>query len=196
MNYSKFRELNKKLYFKVNDVAALLKVKPASARVICHRYARKGLFISLKNNFYILAEQWEKSGTGDFYRIANFLQVPSYISFTSALSYHGATTQVQRNFIESACVRRSKQYRIRETVFNFFKLKKELYFDFRNAGNLFMASAEKAFLDSVYLQAYGKYKFDNAAVDHSKLNKSRIRLLLKRFPEKIKSEVKKYAGFD
>ncbi|MFH1777535.1 MAG: type IV toxin-antitoxin system AbiEi family antitoxin domain-containing protein [Candidatus Omnitrophota bacterium] len=116
-------KLKQKPYFTVEDLAEVWKIKPASAKVVCSRYVKKGIFIRLKKNFYILEENWEHFSRDHFLRTANFLQVPSYVSFMTALSLHEVTTQVQRDFYESASVRRSVQFTSRGVVFNFYKLK-------------------------------------------------------------------------
>lgn len=193
MKYQRLVVLKEKLYFTVADVAGVLDIQVDSARVLCNRYTKNGLFIRLKKNFYILTQNWDlvaKTNDGLF-RIANYLQVPSYISFLTALAYYEITTQVQQNFIESAGVKRSIQYEVKNTAFIYYKLKKEYYFDFIKQDNIFIATKEKAFLDAVYLYSFGKYALDFTALDLNKLNKSRITKLICRYPEQTQDIVKK-----
>jgi len=191
MEYEKLRKLKNKLFFTIEDLAYIFKIKPSSAKVMCSRYVKKEIFIRIKNNFYILRDKWENLSTTDFFRLANFLQVPSYISFMSGLSFYEVTTQVQRNFFESAAVRRSVRFEAEEAVFNFYKLKKNLYFDFIKDNNIFIATKEKAFIDSVYLYSFGKYKLDIDSIDFDKLNKERIKKIIKVYPQKTKVIIKK-----
>ena len=123
MDYSDLKKLSNKLFFTVYDVSELLNIKVESARVLCSRYAQKNIFIRLKNNFYIVDQKWEHLSKKDFFQVANFLQVPSYISCMTALSHYEVTTQVQQNFFESASVKRSKQIKAREVVFYFYNLR-------------------------------------------------------------------------
>jgi predicted transcriptional regulator of viral defense system len=184
MKYSGLRKLRKRFYFTVEDLQDLLEIKPESARVLCTRYTKDGLFIRLKRNFYILDESWESFAKADFLKIANLLQVPSYISFMTALSWYEITTQVQRDFFESASLKRSIRFDIRGTAFNFCKLQKKYYFDFVKEDDIFIATKEKAFVDSVYLFSFGKYRIDFNSLDLDKLDKSRLSEILMSYPQK------------
>ncbi|OIO75728.1 MAG: hypothetical protein AUJ85_02310 [Elusimicrobia bacterium CG1_02_37_114] len=191
MNYSKIRKLKDKLYFSIENIENYLNVKKSSARMFCSRYVKNGLFIRLKNNFYTLRENWEKITQEELFLITNSIQVPSYISFMSALCYYDISTQVQRNYIESAVLKRSKTYEIENTVFNYYKLKNNLYFGFQKLNGFFIATKEKAFFDSVYLYSLGRYKFDVSSLDLDKLDRKKIKNMLKYFPEKTKNIVVK-----
>lgn len=191
MNYLKLRELNNKVYFGIEDLADLLKIKPESAKVLCSRYVKNGLFVRIKRNFYVLAEAWEKFGTKDLLKAANLLQTPSYISFLTALSEYELTTQVQQNYIESACLKRSVKINVAGVTFNYYKLKKEHYFDFVKKDGVFIATKEKAFVDAVYLYSFGKYRLDFDSLDLRKVNKARVKDIIKHYPDKTKSLIKK-----
>jgi len=191
MDYMRLRILNKRLYFKTEDLANVLGVKKSSSKVICNRYVKKGIILRLKKDFYILREKWDNLRIEEFFRLANFLQVPSYISFMTALSFYEITTQVQRNFFESASLKRSRTFKIEDTLFNFYKLKNEYYFGFDKVNNVFIATKEKAFVDSIYLYSFGKYKIDLASLDLAKLNKNRIKKILNIYPQKTREAIKK-----
>ncbi len=189
--YSKLRKLRDGLIFTVEDVEDLLGIRHESARVLCTRYVKNGLFIRLKRNLYILPERWEDLSRENFLRISNLLQVPSYISFITALSLYEVTTQVQRDFFESAASKRSVSFKIEGVRFNYYKIKRKYYFDFVKEGDIFVATKEKAFLDSAYLYSFGKYKIDFSSLDLDKLDKNRIKKLLKLYPEKTGGIVRK-----
>ncbi|MCS7163622.1 MAG: hypothetical protein NZ845_01300 [Thermodesulfovibrio sp.] len=186
MKYLKIKDLEDKLYFNYNDVAQLLEIKEKSAKVFCSRYVKKGIFIRLKKDFYILKDRWQRNSIQDFYKISNMLQVPSYISLMTALSFYEVTTQVQRDYFESVCIKRTERIEIEGVKFNFYKLKKEIYFDFIKERDFFIASKEKAFIDAIYLYSFGKYAFDIDSIDIGKLDIKRIKSLIKKFPEKTK----------
>ena len=189
MNYSDLKKLKERLYFTVEDAQDVFGIKPGSARVLCTRYTQKGIFVRLKKNLYVLDEKWGNYTREDFYRISNVLQVPSYISFMSALSFYEVTTQVQRDFFENASLKRSVRFDIKGTAFNFYKLKKEYYFDFIRDNDIFIATKEKAFVDSIYLFSFGKYKIDLSSLDLDKLDKKRIAKIIKAYPLKTKKIV-------
>lgn len=189
MDYNELKKLKEKLYFTVSDLQALSGASRASARVLCARYAKKGIFVRLKNNFYVLDQKWDTFSRGDFLKIANFLQVPSYVSFMTALSIYEVTTQVQRNYFESVSLKRSKRIDVKDAVFNYYKLKKDYYFDFIKKGDFFIATKEKALVDSAYLYSFGRYKFDFASLDLKKIDKERVKKIIKAFPLRTKAVV-------
>ena len=109
-----------------------------------------------------------------------------------ALSYYEITTQVQRGVIESVCVKRTLKKTIENIEFNYFyKINRNLYFDFLKKDDFFIASKEKAFVDAVYLYSFGKYSFDFDSIDISKLDMKRIKKIIKNFPERTKQTLKK-----
>ncbi len=191
MKYLELKALSNNLYFNSQDVAEILGIKAASARVVCTRYVKRGLFIRLKKDLYVLRERWQGNAWVDFFKISNLLQVPSYISLMTALSFYEVTTQVQRGVFESVCIRRTANYEVEDVVFNFYKLKKGLYFDFLKRDDFFIATKEKAFLDAVYLHSLGRYAFDFDSIDVNKFDTQRIRRLLRDYPERTKRSVRR-----
>ena len=191
MDPIKLKALEKKLFFHSDDISRLFQIQPESAHVLSSRYVKRGIFIRLKNNFYILTYMWERYTREDLYRISNFLQVPSYLSLITALSFYGITTQVPQGFFENVCLKRTVSFEAEGVTFNFMKLKKSYYFDFEKKNNVFMATKEKAFIDAVYLYSVGKYKLDTSAIDFQKLDIERIKKLIEVFPDKTKRIVSK-----
>lgn len=186
MNYPLLSSLGDRLFFSVDDAAEILGITISSAHVLCSRYVRKGLFIRLKRNVYIVAQRWRNLGRTDFLTVANFLQVPSYISFLSALAYYEVTTQVPRMVWESASLKRSKLFSVRGVEFRYYRLSRSLYQGFLNADGLFIAEREKAFLDSVYLSSLGRYSLDVSALDLGKLKRAEIEGWLRYYPARTK----------
>lgn len=194
MDYARLKQLQKKLYFTVRDLADTLGIKIESARVLASRYTKDGIFIRLKNNFYVLEQKWAGLAQEDFFMLSNYLQVPSYISLTSALWFYEITTQVPRNFFESISLKRSQKFNIKGASFLYYKVKKEFYGDFIRRGNFFIAAREKAFIDAVYLYSFGKYKLDFSSLDTAKLDKRRLKQIIKKYPDKTKQIVRKICG--
>ena len=191
MDYQSIRKLQKKLYFSLEDISDILEIKRASARVLCNRYAKQGLLVRLKRDFYTTEQNWEQFQRGDFFKIANRLQVPSYISFLSALSFYEATTQIQNTFFESASLKRSIRFSVRTSDFVFYKLKKEYYFDFIKQGEVFIATREKALIDAIHLYAFGRYALDLSAIDLNAFDKKRIKSIISVFPSRTRGVVEK-----
>jgi predicted transcriptional regulator of viral defense system len=184
-------ELGNKLYFSVSDLAQVLQITRESAKVLASRYRKNRVFMRLKKDFYVLSSNWRKYTIEQYLQIANVLQVPSYISFMTALNYYEITTQVQRNFFESAAQKRTVSYNIDGTVFAYYKLKKDYYFDFTRLNNIFISTKEKAFIDAIYLFSFGKYRLDIDSLDMTRLENRAIKSIIKTYPEKTKRIVRR-----
>lgn len=156
------------------DIANLLSIGKESAKVTATRYARKGLLIRLKRDFYIPVNIFEKFNEKDFFKAANIIQAPSYISLTSALSYYNISTQQLQNVYESIAVKRTKHVKVRNIEFIFNLVKKKFYTGFTLEDNFFIAEPEKALADIVYLTSLAKYSCDFTAINFKRLNKKKI----------------------
>ena len=190
MNLARLRQIPS-LVFSSSMVGEQLKISPSSAKVACHRYVKQGILLRLKRDLYILADCWERLAEAELYTLANRLQVPSYISLTAALSYYEITTQVQQSVVESAAVVRTAQIEVRERVFKYIKLKKNLYTGFIKKNGFFIATPEKAFLDAVYLMSMNRYRLDLSAIDLSKLEARSLFWQAKTFPMKTRQLLEK-----
>jgi predicted transcriptional regulator of viral defense system len=120
----------------------------------------------------------------DLFQIANYLQVPSYVSLMTALSHYGLTTQVQRGFVESVSMKRTKAFVRGGTAFRYLKVSAALYGGFVKDKGIFIASPEKALIDSIYLAAMGRYTLDVASLDLSKLDRKKLIQLAANHPSK------------
>ena len=180
MRYQQIAD-SKYTFFASADVAERLAIKPQSAVVFCNRYVKSGLMIRMKRDLYVLTEKWRYLKPVDFFLAANRLQVPSYLSLTTALSFYRITTQVQQVYFESIAVKQN-QYDIQGTIFRYFKVKKDLYFGFVRQDGIFIATPEKALWDAVYLQSLGRYTLDVAALDLKKIKKATLDDMTSRFP--------------
>jgi hypothetical protein len=109
----------------------------------------------------------------------------------TALSRYEVTTQVQRNFFESASLKRTKHIEVKDVTFNFYKLNRKYYFDFLKEGHFFIATMEKALLDSLYLYSFGKYRIDISSIDFDKFDNNKIKQMLDIYPPKTAKTVKK-----
>ena len=194
MNRDVWGLLKKSLFFSSEDVADLFGVTKASAQVFCSRQVKNGAFICLKKDFYLLDESRPYLDRQDFFAIANHLQVPSYISCTTALVYHGVTTQTPQGWYESVALKRSIQYAAGGSTFSYFKLRKDFYFGFTKTGTFFMAQKEKAFLDACHFSVHGRFDFDRAALDMDRFDKAVLETLMAPFPMRTLNKVKDIWG--
>ena len=193
MSYSELLKIEKP-FFSLDDVAYALGIQPASAAVLCSRYVKKGLLVRLKRGLYARTEQVRNFGQLDLFRLANFLQVPSYISLTTALSYYGLTTQVQRGFFESISLKRTRKFEVAQFTFHYSKISTDLYKGFERVEGFFIALPEKALLDSLYLASLGRYSLDTSALALSKVNGEVLENLLLLFPSRVRTFMENCCG--
>lgn len=191
MNYSILKDI-KKTYFGYEEIARVLGIASESARVSANRYVKQGILLRAKRNLYILKDRWEAMTREERFAIANMIQVPSYVSLMSALDYYEITTQMQRNFIESLALKRTKEIKISNVVLNFTRINKSLYFGFIKERSFFIATPEKAFLDAVYLMSLKRYNLDLSSIDKDKLDIAKIKAIAVKFPKKTREVLKKY----
>ncbi|MFH1394855.1 MAG: hypothetical protein ABIH09_01720 [Candidatus Omnitrophota bacterium] len=183
MNYAKLNHITK-LYFGYEEIAKTLGTKLKSARVEANRYVKQGLLVRIKRNLYILNNRWVTLEIEEKFLLANVVQVPSYISLMTALSFYEITSLIQQGFIESIAIKRTKRLEIKNTVLTYTKIQHALYADFIKNKVFFIATPEKAFLDALYLMSLNRYFFDISSIDFNKLNQTKLKFLLKNFPKK------------
>ncbi len=191
MNVSALRNI-RKLYFGYEELARVLGISMASARVVASRYVKMDLLLRIKRNLYVLREVWDRATKEEKFMLANLGETPSYISLMTALEYYDATTQVQRGFFESVGLQRTKTISVGGSVFRYSKISANLYFGFEKINGYFIASPEKALVDAVYLTSYGRYAFDLTSVDMEKLDASVIEKIARRFPGRTMSRLESY----
>lgn len=99
-----------------------------------------------------------ESGASDF-EIANFIIQPSYISFESALSFHGILSQFPYS-ITSATTERSKKIELDNKTFEYTKIDNRLFNGYIKENSFLIASKEKALFDYLYLASRGLRSID------------------------------------
>jgi len=191
MNYAKIGRLNK-LYFNYRDISSAFGISLGSSRVAATRLVKSGDLTRIKRDFYVLSQKWSSSSLEDRFILANLIQVPSYISLMTALSYYEVTTQLQRDFIESVVYYRTKHVEVNDSSFNYSKINRELYFGFTKLNGFFIASPEKAFLDAFYLKSLKKYNFDLTSINFDKLNMKLIASMAVKYPILTRKRLLKY----
>ena len=192
MTYERILRKITKPFFTLDEVAFALDLKPESAAVLCNRYVKKGLLTRLKRGLYARTETLANLGQVELFQIANFLQVPSYISLATALSYYGLTTQVQRKFFESICVKRTKTFDRGGLSFRYIKINPRLYRGFKRDKGVFIALPEKAILDAFYLDSMGRYPLDISSLDLKKLDEQSLTELARIYPSKAVKHFERY----
>ena len=152
-NFSQFLFHWNKPFLRDQDLLILFKGE-STRRYDAVKYAlKKGIFIHVKRGVYLLGPPYGK-GQCDPFELAEVLYGPSYISFESALSYHGWIPEAVYVTI-SACAKRSK---IIETCLGNFSYShtpaSHFFMNVSRQGNgenaFFLAEPWKAIGDMIY----------------------------------------------
>ena len=133
----------------LNDVARIIQKSKAYTRVYVNRLSKKNLLREVEKGKYATSE--------DPFEIGSNLIFPSYISFISAYSIYGFTTQTPIE-LQVISLKSKKPLSTGNTRILFVKFKKQNFFGykrekFRNR-YIFIAEPEKAIVDSLYLPRY------------------------------------------
>jgi len=193
MSYERLLKIDKP-FFTQYDVAHAIGTKLASAEVLCSRYVKKGLLMRLKRGFYARTETLSHLNQIDLFRIANILQVPSYISLMTALSYYGITTQMQKGFFESISVKRTKTFQIGGLSFHYIKIRPDLYREFIKRNGVFIALPEKAVMDTFYLASLGRYSLDGSSLDLTMVDEGMLAEFSNLYPPKVRKYFEEMYG--
>lgn len=117
------------------------------------RLIAKKQLIHVKKGLYITQQSVERGELSEF-QVANFMYGPSYVSFFTALSYHGIIPE-RVNVIESAVLKRSKEVEIDLGRFTYQKMNEATFYlgvDHTLQGpiGILVASPTKAILDILW----------------------------------------------
>lgn len=120
--------------------------------------SKAGWLVRLKRGLYLVVTDVSTLGLADVSDlvIAQALNEDAYISFESALQYHGLFDQLLRR-VDAVTTRTPKRYTVGQTTYSFSKIKADLYFGFTqervNNHLVRIAEAEKALLDILYFRS-------------------------------------------
>lgn len=161
--------------------------------------AKLGWLIRIKRGLYVVVTDIGSLSTEgvSFYSIAQALNKHSYISFESALQYHGMFDQMLSS-IGAVTFRRARHYKVKNTDIRFFRIKESLYFGFSkersDIGLVNIASKEKALLDILYFRSNTYYA--SLVWEKLKEGKDNINMrLLKNYAGKMTFDVIRQVGF-
>lgn len=165
-------------YFTFADIRKISNLKEESLRVILARLVKRGEILSLRKGIYavdISKINWEQ--------LAIDLYSPSYHSFEWALSRHNLLSQRPASFT-LATLKRANRIEIKNNLFIYRHIKRELFWGFDKYDNYLMADPEKSFLDLAYLSLNGYAKFDPDEMNFGLINKIKLKKYLNRFNHK------------
>ncbi|MEW6405399.1 MAG: type IV toxin-antitoxin system AbiEi family antitoxin domain-containing protein [Chloroflexota bacterium] len=173
-----------KPYFSPADLEKVLGQKRPALYVTLNRLVNYGVLKRLRRGVYQVAMQ-----TANLPGIANQLVYPSYLSFESALSRYGILSQVPY-ILTFATSQRSRQLTLGNTIVEFRQLKRELFFGYTLQNKLYVAEAEKALLDQLYMVTRGLSSLALEDLELSPLDVERLQMYALRFPPTVQATVK------
>ncbi|OGG21835.1 hypothetical protein A3D03_04930 [Candidatus Gottesmanbacteria bacterium RIFCSPHIGHO2_02_FULL_40_13] len=172
-------------YFSVADMEMITALSKASLKVALSRLTAKKILTRVKRGVYQLS-----LAEIDVKKIANQLYYPSYLSFESALSIYGILSQIPytQTF---ATVKKSKKMNLNNTEVEFTQIKKDLFFGYLLENGIYIAEAEKALLDELYLISRGKRTLNIEELNLKEIKEEKMDEYAKKFPSYIMAEVDK-----
>ncbi|OGM89726.1 hypothetical protein A2108_01255 [Candidatus Wolfebacteria bacterium GWA1_42_9] len=148
------------------------------ASVFISHNADSGLFLKLRNGFYMI-----KDSHPSHYLIANKLYEPSYVSLEKALSHYNIIPEVVYS-ITSVTTKISREYSTPLGVFSYQRIKKEAFTGYNlqqiDRAKVLYAEAEKALADYLYFVDLKKVSL-NDRLDLKNINKSKLIKYVKLF---------------
>lgn len=142
-----------KAYISGTDLNYILDKSPDSRYAIIKRAIEQGYLISIRRDLHLIKDHPRYSSI-DAFEIAPLIYGPSYISFESALSYHGWIPEAVRT-TTCASVKRTKEFETPIGIFSYEHIPMGA-FPFgieqhqKNEFVLFIAAPEKALADMIY----------------------------------------------
>ncbi len=143
------------------------------------RGIRSGKMIRVMRGVYLFSPEWSV-GQRSLFSLANVLVQPSYVSFESALSFHGLIPEAVPVTMSACSQRRQKELLTPAGVFTFYHIPCASFFDgvFRDADrHALVAHPIRALFDMCYFRRKGYISMDE--LDHD----------LRIDPEALRSQV-------
>ena len=167
-------------FFSVASLQALLNLTRESARTTASRLVQRGILVRIQRGLYPLA-----NGKYSLFSLANALYQPSVISLETALNYWGILVQVPQTVFSISqtsyrCVVDNTEFvyrRMPSALFRFGQVKVE---------DFFIAEAEKALLDTLYMKSKGLAELLPEDVDMAKLDDELLSYYKRRYPDVVK----------
>lgn len=161
--------------------------------------SKLGWFIRIKKGLYVVVTDIGSLKSNDIsdLTIAQALNTDSYISFENALAYHNMFDQMLSS-VGAVTYQRARKYKFNDTEIKFYKIKKELYFGYKEVrsdiGLVNIAEKEKAILDILYFRS----DVYHASLVWEKLKEYKRHFdfdLLKQYTKKFTLDIVRQIGF-
>lgn len=152
--------------FSSSDVRALFySISEAAIHNGISRGIKSSELIQLRRGLYLFNKSLQKNSVSKFL-IANKLYGPSYISFESALSFHGLIPEAVYTTTSACYQRKKKIFENNLGVFSFNYIPCSNFFlDVKYENGLLVASPLRALFDYIYFYKKSYVEFDDIVCD-------------------------------
>ncbi len=169
-------------FFSMKDLKKLFPDE-SNLRVSVKRMLDAGVIFQIARGFYTLKQE-----NLDVEKLATQLYYPSYISFESALSKYDVINQGLYG-LSLATTRHSKKIALAGVDCEYSQIKPALFFGFDLVNDTYLAHAEKALLDLIYLISLGKRNGNTSEWDLDVLDKHKLLKYLAFYPDSVKKRI-------
>jgi hypothetical protein len=134
--------------FSPREFCGVFGIPLKTGAVFISRNLKSGLFIKLRNNYYML-----KDSHLPLYALANKLYQPSYVSLETALSHYGIIPEVVYA-VTSVTTKPTREFKTPKSVFSYQRIKKSVFAGYSpvtiEGHVVLLAGPEKALADYLY----------------------------------------------
>ena len=134
--------------FSPREFCGILGIPLKTGAVFISRNLKSGLFIKLRNNYYML-----KDSHLPLYALANKLYQPSYVSLETALSHYGIIPEVVYT-VTSVTTKPTREFKTPKSIFSYQRIKKSVFAGYSpvtiEGHVVLLAEPEKALADYLY----------------------------------------------
>lgn len=168
-----------KAFFTLADLEKMTGLGRDSLYVALNRWLKRGVLERAKRGVYVVP-----GGGAGLEVIAGQLYFPSYLSYESALSRLGVLNLVPHS-LTFATIRKTKAVEIIGRRVDYRRIKEELFFGFEPGDGFYIAGAEKALLDLLYMETLGKASLPLEEMDFGSLSRKTLEEYAGRFPPRV-----------
>ena len=157
-------------FFTTKDLQELLKIKSKrTLEDLIKRLIKAKVLTQLEKGKYSAINKQPSD-----FEIAQFLYSPSYISFETALNYHGILSQFPVE-ITSVTTKKRTIKTIENKIYSYSKINSKLFTGYYKEGIYLIAYPEKALFDQFYMISKSlKTQGYLDEMDYSQLNKNKV----------------------
>ncbi|MBU0534985.1 hypothetical protein KKC62_02345 [Patescibacteria group bacterium] len=181
-NLNALQELQKykKDFYTIRDLQNIFNVPVKSLRVQLSRWCKRGVFIRLTKGIYT-----PYNTDIEVDKVANQIYYPSYLSFESALSYYGILSQIPYT-LTFATQKKSKKLVLKDTQIEYTQLANRLFFGYILENGIYLATPEKALMDTIYLVSKGNRTLNISELYLKNIDKEKFKEISLKFPKNTK----------